>query len=332
MAYIKAISCYVPPKVVTNEELQAQLSDCDVAKTAKGIGCSSRHIAGSDTTAGDMAAEAAKKLFHEYDIRPSDIDFVIFATQTPDHFLPPTACIIQNKLGLPTSVGAFDFDLGCSGYVYGLAVADSFVKSGLAKNVLLLTGDTITRFIHPEDPNRVLFGEAASATLVSSDGMAEIGRFEKGSDGSGAACLMVKNGAGRHLARTGQGGVDSEGNMRRDDYFYMNGSAVFNFTVERVQLLVKDTLSVNGLQSEDIDYFVFHQANKFMLNTIRKVCGIDKDRFYVNLETTGNTTSTTIPLALEDCLDQNKFKTGDKVLIAGFGVGLSWAGTILTFK
>lgn len=206
MSYIKAIACYVPPKVVTNDELQAQLSDCDVAKTAKGIGCSSRHIAGSDMTAGDMAVKAAEKLFQEHDICSSEVDFVIFATQTPDHFLPPTACLIQNKLGLPTSVGAFDFDLGCSGYVYGLAIADSFVKSGLAKNVLLLTGDTITRFIHPEDPNRVLFGEAASATLVSSDGMAEIGKFEKGSDGSGADCLMVKNGAGRHLGHTGKGG------------------------------------------------------------------------------------------------------------------------------
>lgn len=120
--------------------------------------------------------------------------------------------------------------------------------------------------------------------------------------------------------------------MRRDDYFYMNGPAVFNFTVERVPLLVKDTLAVNDLQSEDIDYYVFHQANKFMLNTIRKACGIAKDKFYVNLETTGNTTSTTIPLALVDCLEQNKFISGDKVLVAGFGVGLSWAGTILTFK
>lgn len=332
MAYIKAIACYVPPRVVTNDELQVQLSDCDVAKTAKGVGCSSRHIADINMTAGDMAVEAANKLFREHRISPSDIDFVIFAIQTPDHFLPPTACIIQNKLGLPTSVGAFDFDLGCSGYVYGLAIADSFVKSGLAKNVLLLTGDTITRFIHSEDSNRVLFGEAASATVVSADGFAKIGSFEKGSDGSGADCLIVENGAGRHLCHTGKEGVDGEGNMRRDDYFYMNGSAVFNFTIERVPLLVKNTLAVNGLRSEDIDYYVFHQANRFMLNTIRKVCGIAKDSFYVNLETTGNTTSTTIPLALVDCLDQNKVNSGDRVLIAGFGVGLSWAGTILTFK
>lgn len=332
MAYIKAISCYTPPVSVTNEELQEQLKNCDVTKTAKGVGVLSRHIASEDMTAGDMATEAAKQLFEEYNINKDDVDFVILATQSPDHFLPPTACIIQNKLGIPTTAGAFDFDLGCSGYVYGLAIAGSFVDSGLAKNVLLLTGDTITRFIHPDDNNRVLFGEAASATIISNDGFAEIGKFEKGSDGSGADCLIVKNKAARHLETTGVEQTDAEGNIRRDDYFYMDGSTVFNFTVERVPLLVKNTLAVNELTEEDIDFYVFHQANKFMLNTIRKVCRLPKDKFYVNLETTGNTTSTTVPLGLKDCLTNNVFNSGDKILVAGFGVGLSWAGTILKFK
>lgn len=332
MAFIKAISCYTPPFVLTNDKLQEELSNCEVAKTAKGVGVESRHIASEDMTAGDMAVEAAKKLFAEYNISKEDVDFVILATQSPDHFLPPTACIIQSKLGIPTTAGAFDFDLGCSGYVYGLAIAGSFVDSGLAKNVLLLTGDTITRFIHPEDNNRVLFGEAASATIVSNDGFAEIGKFEKGTDGSGADCLIVKNGAARHLGHTGAEAVDEEGNMRRDDYFYMNGATVFNFTIDRVPLLVKNTLEVNELTAENINYYVFHQANKFMLNTIRKVCLLPKDKFYVNLETTGNTTSTTVPLGLKDCLEKGVFNSGDKVLIAGFGVGLSWAGTVLTFK
>lgn len=332
MAYIKAISCYTPPVSVSNEELQEQLKNCEVSKTAKGVGVSSRHIAGDDMTAGDMAAEAAKIMFKEYNINKDDIDFVILATQSPDHFLPPTACIIQNKLNIPTTAGAFDFDLGCSGYVYGLAIAGSFVDSGLAKNVLLLTGDTITRFIHPEDNNRVLFGEAASATIVSNDGFAEIGKFEKGSDGSGSDCLIVKNKAARHLSTTGKETIDAEGNIRRDDYFYMDGSTVFNFTIDRVPLLVKNTMDVNCVTADDINYYVFHQANKFMLNTIRKVCGLPKDKFYVNLETTGNTTSTTVPLGLKDCLNNGVFKTGDKVLIAGFGVGLSWAGTVLNFK
>lgn len=332
MAYIKSVKCFTPPYILDNNVLQEQLKDSCVEKTAKGVGVSNRHIASNDTTAGDMAVEAANILFEKSGIKREEIDFIIMATQSPDHFLPPTACIIQDKLNIPTTAGAFDFDLGCSGYVYGLAIAGSFVDSGLAKNVLLLTGDTITRFIHPEDNNRVLFGEAASATVVSTDGFARIGKFEKGSDGSGADCLIVKNGAARHLAHTGHETIDSEGNTRRDDYFYMDGSRVFNFTIDRVPLLINETLRQNEISLEEVDYVVLHQANKFMVNTLRKVCHIPKEKFYINLENTGNTTSTTIPLALEDCLDKGLFKNGDKILIAGFGVGLSWAGTVLSFE
>ena len=332
MAYIKSIKCFTPPNALDNNALQDHLKDTCVEKTAKGVGVSKRHIASNDTTAGDMAVEAAKILFNESGIIREEIDFIIMATQSPDHFLPPTACIIQDKLNIPTTAGAFDFDLGCSGYVYGLAIAGSFVDSGLAKNVLLLTGDTITKFIHPEDNNRVLFGEAASATVVSSTGFARIGKFEKGSDGSGADCLIVKNGAGRHLTHTGHETIDNEGNTRRDDYFYMDGSRVFNFTIDRVPSLINETLRQNEISLEEVDHVVLHQANKFMLNTLRKVCHIPKEKFYINLENTGNTTSTTIPLALEDCLDKGLFKNGDKVLIAGFGVGLSWAGTVLSFE
>lgn len=332
MAYIKAIKCFTPPLQLDNDALQSQLKNTCVEKTAAGVGVSKRHIAGDDTTAGDMAVEAANRLFETSGIKREEIDFVIMATQSPDHFLPPTACIIQDKLHIPVTAGAFDFDLGCSGYVYGLAIAGSFVDSGLAKNVLLLTGDTITRFIHPEDNNRVLFGEAASATVVSTNGFARIGKFEKGSDGSGADFLIVKNGAARHLAHTGNETTDDEGNTRRDDYFYMDGSSVFNFTIDRVPSLINNTLIQNELSLDEVDYVVLHQANKFMLNTIRKVCHIPKDKFYINLKNTGNTTSTTIPLALEDCLEQTMFKKGDKVLVAGFGVGLSWAGTVLSFE
>lgn len=332
MAYIKALSCFTPPYSLDNEVLQVQLKDTCVAKTAKGVGVATRHIASDETTAGDMAIEAANRLFEKSGVRREEIDFVIMATQSPDHFLPPTACIIQDKLRIPTTAGAFDFDLGCSGYVYGLAIAGSFVDSGLAKNVLLLTGDTITRFIHPEDNNRVLFGEAASATLVSTTGIARIGKFEKGSDGSGADCLIVKNGAARHLMHTGQENTDSEGNTRRDDYFYMDGTKVFNFTVDCVPSLINNTLEQNSLSLEEVDHVILHQANKFMLNTLRKLCHIPKDKFYINLENTGNTTSTTIPLGLEDCLNRGLVKKGEKVLVAGFGVGLSWAGTVLSFE
>lgn len=330
MAFIRALSTYLPPNELTNEMLQNSLSNCDVEKISKSVGVKTRHIADSQTTAGDLAIEAAKIMFAEYKISPEEIDFVIFATQSPDYFLPSTACIIQSRLGVPTNAGAFDFDLGCSGYVYGLGIANSFVESGFANNVLLLTADTITKLMHPEDLNRILFGEAASATVISNSGFAKIGKTCKGTDGSGAQHLIVKNRAARSsYGLTGFEELDAEGNVRRDDFFYMDGFSVFSFTIDRVPLLISDTLKLNNLAQDEIDYFVFHQANKHMLNTIRKVCGLEKDRFYVNIENSGNTTSSTIPLALKDCLDHQKFTCGNKVMLAGFGVGLSWAGTIL---
>ena len=332
MAFIRALSTYLPPNELTNEMLQSSLPNCDVEKISKGVGVKTRHIADSQTTAGDLAVEAAKKMFVECKISPEEIDFVIFATQSPDHFLPATACIIQSRLGIPTNAGAFDFDLGCSGYVYGLGIADSFVESGFANNVLLLTADTITKLMHPEDPNRILFGEAASATVISNSGFAKIGKTCKGTDGSGAQHLIIKNRAARSsYGLTGVEELDSEGNVRRDDFFYMDGFSVFSFTVDRVPLLIADTLKLNNLEQNEIDFFVFHQANKHMLNTIRKVCGLEKDKFYVNIENSGNTTSSTVPLALKDCLDHQKFMSGNKVMLAGFGVGLSWAGTVLFF-
>ena len=270
-------------------------------------------------------------MFEEWNIKPDIIDFIIFATQSPDHFLPASSCILQDRLGIPTTAGAFDFDLGCSGYAYGLAIAKSFVESGLATNVLLLTGDTISKYLHKEDKNRMLFGDYATASLISKDGFAEIGESVYGTDGSGYESIIVKNRASKHLLTTGNETVDDQENIRRDDYFYMNGEKVFNFTIDRVPKLIEDTLLKNGTDKDDIDYYVFHQANKFMLNTIRKVCGIAKDKFYINLENNGNTTSSSIPNGLKDCLDRNIIQKGQKVMIAGFGVGLSWSATVLKF-
>ena len=329
MAYIRAISTFTPPIFVKNNELKEFFPDVD--KIAKGVGVNQRYVAEESQTASDMAYVASCNLFNEYNIKPQLIDFIIFSTQSPDHFLPSTACILQHRLGIPTTSGAFDFDLGCSGYTYGLAIANSFIESGLAKNVLLLTGDTISKYLHEKDKNRILFGDSATATLVSTSGFAEIGKTVYGTDGSGADNLIVRNRASRNLKLTGFEEEDAEGNIRRDDYFYMNGEAIFNFTIDIVPTLIEETAHKNQINSEDVDYYVFHQANKFMLNTIRKVCRISKDKFYINLENTGNTTSSTIPIGLKDCLNNGIIGSGQKVMVAGFGVGLSWAATILKF-
>lgn len=329
MAYIKALSYYLPENIVTNDQLEQEMEGAEAV--AKTVGVETRRKASEDETASDMAVKAAEQLFVENNIERESIDFLIYCTQSPDYFMPSTSCTIQSRLGLPTTMGCFGYDLGCSGYVYGLAVANSFVDSGLAKNVLLLTGDTISKYLHPEDKNRTLFGDAASATLISSEGIAEIGKFDLGTDGKGYDHIIIRNGANRHRQTTGLSHTDENGAIHYEDNFDMNGEAVFGFTVERIPLLIQATLEKNGMQKEDINYYVFHQANKYMLNTLRKLNKLPKDAFFVDLSDTGNTTSTSVPIGLVKSLKNGNIQQGMNVIVSGFGVGLSWAGTILKF-
>lgn len=332
MAYIKAISYYLPEKVVTNEELVKEFPEWSVDKVAQKVGVDSRHLSAEDETAGDMAEKAAKRLFEEYQIDPKSIDFLMLCTQSPDYFLPSTACVLQDRLGIPTSAGAFDYNLGCSGCIYGMAMAKGLIAAGIAKNILLLTAETYNKYLHPSDKsNRSIFGDGAAACLISTEGFAEIGEFVLGTDGSGANHLIVKTGSSRQKTATGLQVEDEEGHIWYDDYLYMNGGAIFNFTLDAIPAMIVQILEKNHLEKDDIDYYVFHQANKFMLNTIRKVCIIPKEKFYVNLSETGNTVSSTVLIGLKDCLDSQKIKSGDIVMISGFGVGLSWGGTTLRF-
>lgn len=332
MAFIKAISYYLPEKVVTNEELVKEFPEWSVDKVAQKVGVDSRHLAAENETAGDMAEKAARKLFEEYKIDPNTIDFLMLCTQSPDYFLPSTSCILQDKLGIPTTAGAFDYNLGCSGCIYGMAMAKGLIAAGIAKNILLLTAETYNKYLHPSDKsNRSIFGDGAAACLISTEGFAEIGEFSLGTDGSGANNLIVKTGAARCKQTTGKYVEDEEGHIWFDDYLYMNGGNIFNFTLEAVPIMMKEILAKNGFVQDNIDYYVFHQANKFMLNTIRKVCALPKDKFYINLADTGNTVSSTVLIGLKDCLHKDIIKPGMKVLISGFGVGLSWGGTILRF-
>jgi 3-oxoacyl-[acyl-carrier-protein] synthase-3 len=239
---------------------------------------------------------------------------------------------VQDRLGLRTSVGALDFNLGCSGYVYGLALAHGLVVSGVASNVLLITAETYTRHIHPQDRStRTIFGDGAAATLVELTEVAGIGKFVFGTDGRGAENLIVPAGGSRkpRSAETSIVRTDKDGNQRSDENLFMNGMEVFNFTIASVPKLVQETLATNGMI--EVDYYVFHQANKFMLDHLRQKCGISESKFYLDVEHTGNTVSATIPIALRMAQESGRLKTGMHVLIAGFGVGYSWGGTTLTW-
>lgn len=327
-SYIKAISYYLPERNVSNEDLIKEFPEWTVDKIAGKVGINQRHVAGSGETSGDMAEKAAKKLFAEYNILPESIDFIILCTQSPDYFLPTTACILQERLGIPTCSGAFDFNLGCSGYIYGLAISKGLVVAGIAKNVLLLTAETYSKHIHPKDKgNRTIFGDAASATIVSTEGFAEIMNFDLGTDGKGAENLIVSTGGFRQKEKANDTTFDDNGNPYSSDHLYMSGSEIFNFTLDIVPNLVKQILEKNHLVKDDIDLCVFHQANRYMLDFLRKKLKIDADKFFYYMSEVGNTVSSTIPIAVKESIKEDKFK--GNILLAGFGVGYSWGGTVL---
>jgi len=330
-AFIKAISYFLPAKLVTNDDLVREFPEWTVDKIAGKVGVSERHIASADETAADMAIQAAEKLFAEHCIDRSTIDFVLLCTQSPDYFLPTSACIIQHQLGLATSCGALDFNLGCSGFVYGLSLAKGLIAAGIASNVLLLTAETYSKHIHPNDKgNRTIFGDAAAATLVSTEGFASIENFCLGTDGRGAENLIVKKGGLRQKEALNDESIDESGNLTSSDFLFMNGGEIFNFTSEAVPVLVEQVLLKNSLKMDEIQLFVFHQANKYMMNYLRKLIDIEPERFYFCLEKVGNTVSSTIPIALYEA--QTEGKLVGNILLAGFGVGYSWGATILKIR
>lgn len=331
-AYIKHIEYYLPDVEVSNGILSKEFPEWSVDKISKKTGIFNRYIARDDEFVSDMAIKAAKLLFENNSIDKNSIDFVLLCTQSPDYKLPTTACIVQDRLGLAKNIGALDFNLGCSGYIYGLALAKGLIESSIAKNVLLITSETYSKYIHPADKsNRTIFGDAATASLISSSGFAEILSFELGSDGSGADNLIVKNGGSKMNVNNSLDFTDEYGNLHNDSCLYMNGPEIFSFTSAEVPKLVESILLKNNLLLDEVGLHIFHQANHYMLTHLRKKLKIEEEKFYVYLENCGNTVSSTIPIALFNAIKENR-TLNNNVLLAGFGVGYSWGGTILKFN
>jgi 3-oxoacyl-[acyl-carrier-protein] synthase III len=327
-ANIKAISYYLPEEILSNDLINQEFPEWDIEKISSKTGISSRHISAKDEFSSDMAVKAAEKLFKEHNIDRSEIDYLLFCTQSPDYFLPTTACIIQEKLGLETTIGALDFNLGCSGFVYGLSLAKGLIAGEMAKNILLITSETYSKFIHPKDKsNKTIFGDAAAATLITAEkGFCSIGNFVFGTDGKGAENLIVKQGGMRFPVSSENEDISDEyGNVRNDKNLYMNGTEIFNFTGEFVPKLTESILQKSNLTKDDIDLFIFHQANKYMLNHLRKKIKIPEEKFFIAMEHCGNTVSSTIPIALYEAQKQEKSQTSKNIILAGFGVGYSWA-------
>jgi len=331
---IKAIASHLPVTTLTNEQLAREFGDWTAEKIFEKTGIRQRHISGPDQCASDLAFEAAKTLLES--VGTSSMDFLLFCSQAPDYLLPTTACLLQHRLGLPTTCGSLDYNLGCSGYIYGLALGQSLIHSGLGQNVLLLTADTYTHYLRPEDRStRTIFGDGASATLLSSAARSRLHSFVFGTDGSGAEQLIVRSGGARGRTPAGRRQAEaSAGNSNAVDEacLFMNGPEIFSFTIQAVPALVGAVMKKAGLSLGQVDYFVFHQANAFMLEHLRKRLKIPTGKFEFCLEHCGNTVSSTIPIALESAIHANRIKPGMKVLLAGFGVGLSWGGCILEWN
>ena len=327
-AFVKYVAYCLPEKVVTNEAIVNDFPEWSVEKITEKVGVNQRHVAAEDETATDLAEKAAIKLIEENNIDKDIIDFVILCTQSPDYFLPTSACLLQTRLGLRQDIGAFDFNLGCSGYVYGLSIAKGLIAGGIAENVLLLTAETYNKYLHPKDKgNRTIFGDAASATLVSVDGEAEVLDFALGTNGKGANNLIVKSGASRMPENQNDLTFDKNGNPVSSDYLFMNGAQIFAFTQRNVPKVINEVLEKNNLAKEDIDLFVLHQANRYMLDFLRNKMDIPEDKFYIFMENVGNTVSNSIPLCLVEARKENRLK--GNVLLCGFGVGYSWGAVIL---
>ena len=319
MFRISEIETYFPEKKVTNEDLQKEFPEWSPEKIFNKVGVKQRYTASAEETVLELAVKASEKLLKKID--KNEIDFILFCTQSPDYHLPTTACVLQDRLGLRKDIGALDFNLGCSGFVYGLSIAKGLIATGVAQNILLVTAETYTKYLRKSDKsNRTIFGDGAAATLIRKDENKENFQFILGTDGSGYDNLIVRNGGGRNR-------INKEDEVC--NCLYMNGQNIFIFTIEKIPALVKEILEKNNLTKNDVDYYIFHQANAHILRRQREILEIPEEKFYINLEKYGNTVSSTIPIALKDALETGKVKRGQKIMLIGFGVGLSWGATIV---
>jgi len=331
-AKIRAIECVLGEVIETNEQLAARHPDWNLDEITAKTGVKTRRFVGGAGCASDLAEAAALKLFEKRGIERGSIDQLLFCTSAADYALPTSACLLQDRLGLPRTVGALDFNLGCSGFVYGLALAAGLIEAQLARRVLLLTADTYSRFIHDDDRStRALFGDAGCACLIDAEGPgAEMYAFDFGTDGRGEFDL-IRPGSGslrvEDMNRRMQARKDDR--ALRPGCIFMDGKKIFTFAITVVPKSVGRVLEKARLSAEEVNWFVLHQASKFMLEHLTAKMKLPPEKVIVDLEDVGNTVSSTIPLVLSRSADAGRFAAGDKILLCGFGVGYSWASCVL---
>ncbi|NCG08010.1 MAG: ketoacyl-ACP synthase III [Verrucomicrobia bacterium] len=325
--------------------LEKSIDDCvelfggntkQIERLKKTIGLDKRRVVAEGTTALDLCSAAATHLLSAAGLNADSVDALIFVTQTPDYLQPCNAAVLHGRLNLPKNTAALDVNLGCSGYVYGLWLAHLMVSAGGCGRVLLLAGDTLSRLVHPKDRSVApLFGDGGSATLIESTESKSPAWFSLETDGTGYEKLMVPAGGMRQPSSeaTAVESVDADGNVRSLDNLYMDGAEIFNFSISVEPQSVEELLAYVDVEKKDIDFFVFHQANRYILGNITKRLKLDPEKVPMQtVEQYGNQSSASIPCAmcgeLADALGANETK---RLLLSGFGVGLSWGSAVLEF-
>lgn len=313
------VSTCVPPRRMDNLANAEHFDADEVRKVVSMAGVRHRHVVEPGVTSADLCFEAAERLLDGLGWERDSISALIMVTQTPDYVLPSTSCLLQHRLGLPDSCAAFDLGLGCSGYPYGLYVAASLLKAGGHQRVLLLHGETPSRFVAPQDhAATMLFGDAGSATALERRDDAGHASFVLHSDGSGADGLIIRSGGFRDRLPADP----------REMYLRMDGAEIFNFTIQRIPPLVDDTLALAGLGIGDIDHFVLHQANRFVMKHLARKCGLPPERVPFTIEDTANCGGPSIPVTITRAVPASEQPL--QLMLLGFGVGLSWAGAVVT--
>jgi len=318
---------YLPPGRLTNERLAAELGRWTAEEIFTKTGIRERCIAAADETAVDMAVHAAEALFARH--ARGRTDFLLLCTQTADYKLPSSSCLLQARIGLPKSCGCLDINLACSGFIYGLMVGEALLKT-VATQLLLVNSDTYTHYIHPQDTVcRPIFGDAAAATLLNNSAPGRIEGFAFGSDGEQGLRMYLPAG-GERLPEY-RGAAALAGTPTEPEFLRMDGPAIYNFTLQVVPKVIKECLDKAQVNADQVDYFVFHQANAFMLESLRRKLCIPTEKFPIEMEGTGNLVSASIPVVLHKMRSDSRIKSGTRTLLCGFGVGLSWGACLITW-
>ncbi|CAK8723196.1 MAG: 3-oxoacyl-[acyl-carrier-protein] synthase-3 [Candidatus Electronema aureum] len=329
---ISGIASAVPEQIRTIFDDMKVFGEDEVYKISANIGVKSRYIAPPHLCTSDLCFFAAERLLHEASWKKDSVDALIFVSQTPDYRLPATSCILQKRLGLSNECASFDISMGCSGYIYGLWVASSLIVGGNIDRVLLLVGDTSNKLLSPQDRSvALLFGDAGTATLLEKSAHAQPMTFVMGTDGDGANNLIVPSGGFRKIANesTKIRTERENNNIRSDEDLFMNGAEIFSFTLERLSPLIRSVLDESSWTVDDVDFFIFHQANKFILNFLTKKMKLSPHKVPIVLEKFGNTSSASIPLALSSSLHEELCNKELRLIFSGFGVGYSWGAVAL---